>query len=100
MQYDVITTNVFSKWADKLKDRKAARAIALRIARARIGNLGDVAPVGNNVSEMRIFIGKGYRVYFTKRGKQLILLLCGGDKSTQNADIRRAKAILKQIDAK
>ncbi len=83
-----------------MKDRQAARAIALRIARARAGNLGDVSPVGDNVSEMRIFIGKGYRVYFTKRGKQLILLLCGGDKSTQQADIKRAKAMSKQLESK
>ncbi len=100
MKYDVITTDVFSKWAKKLKDRQAARAIALRIARARAGNLGDVSSVGDNISEMRIFIGKGYRVYFTKRGKQLILLLCGGDKSTQKTDIKRAKTMLKQLEGK
>ncbi len=100
MKYDVITTDIFSKWANKLKDRQAARAIALRIARVRAGNLGDISPVGDKVSEMRIFIGKGYRVYFTKREKQLILLLCGGDKSTQQADIKRAKAILKQLEGK
>ncbi|RLC03301.1 MAG: type II toxin-antitoxin system RelE/ParE family toxin [Deltaproteobacteria bacterium] len=100
MKYDVITTDVFSKWAKKLKDRQAARAIALRIARVRAGNLGDVSSVGDNISEMRIFVGKGYRVYFTKRGKQLILLLCGGDKSTQQADIKRAKTMLKQLEGK
>jgi len=100
MKYDVITTDVFSKWAKKLKDRQAARVIALRIARARAGNLGDISPVGDKVSEMRIFVGKGYRVYFTRQGKQLILLLCGGDKSTQQADIRRAKAMLRQLEGK
>jgi len=64
MKYDVITTNIFSKWANKLKDRQA---IALRIARARAGNLGDVSSVGDNISEMRIFVGKGYRAAVRRR---------------------------------
>ncbi|MCK5718403.1 MAG: type II toxin-antitoxin system RelE/ParE family toxin [Thiomargarita sp.] len=87
----------FPNGANKLNDRQAARAIASRIVRVRAGNLGDVSQVVNNISEMRIFIGKGYRIYFTKRGKQLILLLCGGNKSTQQADIKRAKTMLKQL---
>jgi putative addiction module killer protein len=60
--------------------------------------LGDVAPVGGGVSEMRIFYGPGYRVYFVRRGKELIVLLCGGDKSTQSADIEEAKALAKEIE--
>ncbi len=71
----------------------AARAIALRLARARAGNLGDTKAVGGGVSEMRIHVGKGYRIYYCCRGRTLILLLCGGDKSTQADDIERAKQL-------
>lgn len=67
--------------------------IATRIVRVQSGLLGDVSPVGGKVSELRIDFGPGYRIYFTKRGRQLILLLCGGDKSTQSADIRKAQAM-------
>ena len=97
MKYEIVTTDVFNKWANKIKDRRAAQNIALRLARARSGNLGDVEPVGDGVSEMRIFVGKGYRLYFTIRGGEIILLLCGGDKSSQQRDIKRAKEILKSI---
>lgn len=93
MVYEVVTTTVFSGWAKRLKDRIAARAIALRLARARAGNLGDTKAVGGGVSEMRIHVGKGYRIYYFRRGKTLILLLCGGDKSTQAEDIERAKQL-------
>jgi len=72
--------------------------ILKRLDRARDGNLGDVAPVGEGVSEMRIFYGPGYRVYFIQRGKALIVLLCGGDKSTQGADIDEAKALAREIE--
>lgn len=97
MKYEVITTAVFSKWSRKLKNRQVARVIALRIARVRAGNLGDVASVGTGVSEMRIFVGKGYRLYFTKKAQELIVLLCGGDKSSQEADIKRAKEMAKLL---
>ena len=72
--------------------------ILKRLDRARDGNLGDVAPVGEGVSEMRIFYGPGYRVYFIQRGKALIVLLCGGDKSTQGADIDEAKAMAREVE--
>ena len=97
MKYEVVTTDIFVRWARRLKDRQVAKIIALRIARARAGNLGDVAPVGEGVSEMRIFVGKGYRLYFKKKGRQLIVMLCGGDKSTQHADIKQAKAMARSI---
>jgi len=71
----------------------------MRLTRAEAGNLGDIKSVGNNVSEMRIFVGKGYRVYFTLRDGRLILLLNGGNKSSQSRDIRRAKDILSQLEA-
>ena len=83
----------FPNGANKLNDRQAARAIASRIVRVRAGNLGDVSQVVNNISEMRIFIGKGYRVYFVIRNNQIVVLLCGGDKSSQQTDIKQAKKL-------
>ena len=97
MNYEIKTTEIFDKWAVRLKDQVASRAIASRLARVRAGNLGDIAPVGGNISEMRIFVGKGYRLYFTIRNKELVLLLCGGDKSTQKDDIKKAQQIYKSI---
>lgn len=101
MKYSIITTLIFDKWLSKLKDRLAVKAIALRIARAEEGNLGDAEPVGDAVSEMRIFVGKGYRVYFTVKDDKIILLLNGGIKSNkkqQQIDIARAKQILSEIE--
>ena len=98
MKYEITATEAFTKWQSKLKDRVAARAIATRLVRASMGNLGDVEPVGNNVSEMRIFSGPGYRVYFTIQNHELIILLCGGDKSTQTKDIKKAKEILSELE--
>ena len=93
MVYEVQRTEVFDKWLKKLRDRRAVLAIANRIDRAAAGNLGDVEPVGEGVSEMRVFVGKGYRLYFCTQGTELIILLCGGDKSTQPKDIKRAKTL-------
>ncbi|WP_062263394.1 type II toxin-antitoxin system RelE/ParE family toxin [Endozoicomonas arenosclerae] len=82
----------------KLKDRQALKAIAMRLTRAEAGNLGDVKPVGGSISEMRIFVGKGYRLYFTLRNGRLIILLCGGDKSSQSRDIEKAKELLQSLE--
>lgn len=98
MKYKIHTTSTFDKWVSKLKDRQAANAIAMRLDRAVNGNLGDIQPVGSIVSEMRIFIGKGYRVYFTIQGDELIILLCGGDKSSQQHDIKLAKQIANDLE--
>jgi putative addiction module killer protein len=98
VKYEIHTTSTFDKWVSKLKDRQAAKAIAMRLDRAINGNLGDIQSVGELVSEMRIFIGKGYRLYFTIRGNELILLLCGGDKSTQSQDIKLAKQIANDLE--
>lgn len=101
MEYEVHTTPVFDKWLKGIKDRHAVRAIALRIARAEAGHLGDAEPVGSGVSEMRIFVGKGYRVYFAIRRETMLLLLNGGIKSSkkqQQIDIQRAKQILSEIE--
>jgi putative addiction module killer protein len=88
-------TGTFIKWLKKLKDRTGKFLIAERISRLRDGNPGDSDPVGEGVSEMRIHYGPGYRVYFKDTGKEIIILLCGGDKSTQQADIIRAKELAK-----
>lgn len=90
MKYEIRTTKLFDDWVKNLKDRQAALSIAKRLDRVLKGNLGDVASVGDGVSEMRIFIGSGYRLYYTFRGNELIILLCGGDKSTQQRDIQKA----------
>ena len=88
--FEVQSSPEFDQWIDALRDRRAAANILSRIQRIEDGNLGDVKPVGEGISEMRIHFGPGYRVYFTQRGKTVVLLLCGGDKSTQNRDIQRA----------
>lgn len=101
MKYTVIRTDIFDKWLAKQRDRQAVRAILKRIARAEAGNLGDVEPVGANISEMRIFVGKGYRLYFTVQGNTIVLLLNGGTKSSkkqQQEDIAYAKEILANIE--
>ena len=95
---EVRQTTRFSTWLAGLRDERARARILKRLDRAQSGNLGDVAPVGEGVSEMRIFYGPGYRVYFIQRGSELIVLLCGGDKSTQSADIEEAKALAREIE--
>ena len=91
MRYEIEKTEVFDKWFKKLRDRKAVLAIAKRLDRAITGNFGNVAPVGEGVSEMRFFIGHGYRLYYVIRDGKIIVMLCGGDKSTQEKDIKKAK---------
>ncbi|MBF0220250.1 MAG: type II toxin-antitoxin system RelE/ParE family toxin [Gammaproteobacteria bacterium] len=95
---EIRKTEIFSKWFDGLKDRRAKARIQARIDRVEMGNFGDIAPVGDGVSELRIFYGPGYRVYFIQRGSVIVILLSGGAKSTQTSDIRQAKEIAKQIE--
>ena len=95
---EVRQTERFRNWLTGLRDERARARILKRLDRAQAGNLGDIAPVGDGVSEMRIFYGPGYRVYFVQRGKALIALLCGGDKSSQAADIEEAKELAKEIE--
>ena len=83
---------------DGLRDKQAQRVIAARIDCLARGNPGDVQPVGHGVSELRIHSGPGYRVYFVRRGHVLIVLLCGGDKSSQKADIARAHAMAQELE--
>lgn len=98
MTYYIEITNQFSKWLHKLKDRKAKAAIIKRIELIEFtGNLGDHKAVGDNISELRFFIGPGYRVYYTIRNSQIVLLLAGGDKSSQSRDIKAASIILEAL---
>lgn len=93
----IYTTPVFDSWFRGLRDRRAATRIQVRIDRAESGNLGDCKAVGEGVSEMRVDVGPGYRVYFVQRGTEVIILLAGGDKSTQADDIAAAKRLAKQV---
>jgi len=95
--HSIQTTEVFDDWFAGLKDRHAARRIQVRIDRAEDGNFGDCEPVGEGVSEMRIHFGPGYRVYFVQRGMGIVILLAGGDKSTQSNDIKTALKIARQL---
>ncbi|VVN31094.1 hypothetical protein PS662_04885 [Pseudomonas fluorescens] len=97
MNYLIQQTTIFVTWHASIRDLRAKIAIARRIDRASAGNLGDVKPVGDGVSEMRVDVGAGYRVYFTMRNNVVIVLLVGGDKSSQPADIKRAKKMAKEV---
>lgn len=94
---EVRRTQLFIDWLDGLRDARAVAKIAARVKRICDGNFGDWAPVGERVSELRIHYGPGYRVYFTRRGGAVIVMLGGGDKSTQTRDIQIAKAIEKDL---
>jgi putative addiction module killer protein len=95
--FEVHKTDEFDEWLSGLADQKAQAKIVSRIERLAFGNPGDVKPVGQGVSEMRVHYGPGYRVYFKQTGKTIVLLLCGGDKSTQEKDIKRAKEIVAEL---
>lgn len=94
----ILTTDTFEHWRATLRDRQARIRITARLKRVEQGNLGDAKGVGGGVSELRIAYGPGYRLYFTQRGLELIVLLCGGDKSTQAQDIKAAQAIAAQLE--
>jgi putative addiction module killer protein len=96
--YTFLRSNEFDKWLSDLRDHVAKARILVRIRSAELGNLSDCKPVGDGISEMRINVGPGYRVYFARRGKVVYLLLCGGDKSTQKRDIQRAKTMLEKFE--
>ncbi len=95
---EVRKTAQFTKWFDSLKDRKGRARIQARIDRVEMGHFGDVESVGEGVSELRIFYGPGYRVYFVQRNSVVVILLSGGDKDSQQADIAKAKEIAKQVE--
>ncbi len=95
--YQLQSTELFDEWLRNLPDRKGRARILVRLESAQLGNLGDVKTVGGGVREMRVHVGPGYRIYFAQRGRMLVLLLCGGDKSTQTRDIARANKILREL---
>ncbi len=90
---EVLKSDTFDRWLRKLRDPQAKARIEMRIRRLGLGNAGDVRPVGEGLSEMRIDYGPGYRVYFMQKGNRLVVLLCGGDKRTQTKDIVAAQRI-------
>jgi putative addiction module killer protein len=93
---EIVRSTTFDEWLARLKDARGRARILVRIDRLALGNPGDVRPVGGGISEMRIDFGPGYRVYFMQRGQVLIVLLAGGDKSTQARDIAKAQAVAAQ----
>lgn len=95
---EIYKTEDFSRWFNKLKDRQAKARIQARIDRMELGNFGDVEPVGSGVSELRIFYGPGYRVYFTQQSSIVVILLIGGDKSSQSKDIKKALELASQLE--
>lgn len=94
----VSSKDIFEGWLDDVRDLRAQAAILARLDRLELGMFGDAKSVGGGVSELRIDVGAGYRVYFARRGKMVLLLLCGGGKSTQSADIKRAIKYLNEFD--
>jgi putative addiction module killer protein len=94
---EVRQTTIYSEWFEGLRDRQAKVRIDLRIRRLSLGNPGDVKPVGDGISELRIDHGPGYRVYFVQKGSECVVLLAGGDKSSQERDIRQAKALASNL---
>ena len=95
---EIKQTDTFKKWRMQLKDARALGLIASRLDRLSFGHAGDVEPVGEGISELRIHYGPGYRIYFQRRVNTIIILLCGGDKSTQARDIRTAKRLASELD--
>lgn len=93
----VCKTETFARWLDGLRDVRARARVQVRIERLAAGNAGDVEPVGEGVSELRIDYGPGYRVYFKKQGREVVILLAGGDKSTQSADIKTALRLARNL---
>ena len=90
-------TEIFANWLDNLRDVRARARVLVRIERLVAGLAGDVRPVGEGISELRVDYGPGYRVYFKRTGRELVVLLVGGDKRTQNQDIQRAKRLAKNL---
>lgn len=94
---EIRQTDDYAKWFKSLRDQRAKARVNIRIRRLSLGNPGDVKPVGGGISELRVDVGQGYRVYFTQQGEQLILLLVGGNKKTQQNDIKQAKLLAENI---
>ena len=95
---EIRKTEIFVEWLDNLRDSRARTRIIARLDRMEMGNFGDVRPAGGGVNELRIHYGPGYRVYFVRRGPAVVVLLCGGDKKTQHADIAKAKKLADKLE--
>lgn len=96
---EIRQTVIFTRWFDSLRDIRAKARISVRIRRLSLGQFGDVKPLGGGIGELRIDYGPGYRIYIARHGTTLVLLLTGGDKSRQNADIGRARAIARALES-
>ena len=94
---EVRQTAAYATWFSTLRDRTAKARVNIRIRRLSLGNAGDVKPVGEGVSELRVNCGPGYRVYFVQKGNEYVVLLAGGDKSSQDRDIREAKVLARDL---
>ena len=97
VQFDVVKGERFLRWLTRLRDRRAQALILVRIDRMEEGNFGDHRSVGGGVSELRVNVGQGYRIYYTIRQQRVVILLCGGDKTSQQRDIRRAQQMARDI---
>lgn len=95
--FEIRQTEVYARWFERLSDRRARARIDARIRRLSLGNPGDVRPVGQSVSELRIHYGPGYRVYFVRRKRTVVILLAGGKKTTQERDVRKAYDLARQL---
>ena len=97
MGYAVVKSGRFERWLTRLRDKRAQAKILVRIDRAKDGNFGDHRSVGGGVSEIRVNVGQGYRIYYTIRRQRVVILLCGGDKSSQERDIRLAQRMANEV---
>ena len=95
--YEVRKTEIYATWLDRLRDTRARARVLVRVERLAAGNPGDVRPVGEGVSELRIDYGPGYRVYFKKQARTMVVLLAGGDKRTQSDDVKRALRLARNL---
>ena len=96
MEFQLIESESFRRWFDRLRDPEAVARIDARLTRVTVGNLGEVRNLGSGLLEMRIHYGPGYRIYFIREGRSVIMLISGGDKSTQQSDIARARALAEE----
>ncbi len=98
MKYEVVTTNIFDEWLTGVKDMQHRARIISRFDRIQLGNFGDYKKLDENLFELRFFFGSGFRIYFTIRGEKVVFLLCGGNKSTQSKDIKKARIIIDELE--
>ena len=97
MRYEVVMSDRFLRWLTRLRDKRAQARIAGRLNRVERGNFGDHSSVGGGVSELRVNVGQGYRIYYTIRQQRVVMLLCGGDKASQQRDIRLARQMAREV---